>query len=58
MSPGMPSPIDVARSQGFHAFMTERACPYDHFTQRELVDAFYFGMAQAERDLAASEVVS
>lgn len=54
----MPSPIDVARSQGYVAFRTERACPYDHFAERELVEAFYFGMAQAERELAASEILS
>ena len=58
MSTGMPSPVDVARSQGYCAFRTDRACPYDHFHQRELVEAFYFGMAQAEVDLAASEIVS
>lgn len=51
----MPTPIDVARSKGYIAFKTGRACPYDHFTARELVEAFYFGMARAELHHAAAE---
>jgi hypothetical protein len=52
---GMPTPVDVARSQGYIAFRTGRNCPYNHFTDRELVEAFYFGMARAEIDHAAQE---
>lgn len=50
-----PSDQQVATAKGYLAFKTGRDCPYDHFTQRELVDAFYQGMARAELDHAAAE---
>jgi hypothetical protein len=51
------NPTDVAALRGFMAFASGLPCPFDYFTQRELVDAFYAGMARAERRHADSEVV-
>lgn len=52
---GMPSPASIAAAKGYIAFRSGRRCPYDHFTQPELVDAFYIGMAKAELAHAAAE---
>lgn len=51
------SPAQIAAARGHAAFTTDLLCPYDHFTQRPLVDAFYQGMARAEREHASSEII-
>lgn len=53
-----PSAKQVASAKGYAAFRSGQNCPYDHFTNRELVDAFYQGMARAEREHAAAEVMA
>lgn len=51
----IPSAEQIAAAKGYIAFSTGSNCPYDHFTQSALVDAYYQGMARAELDHAVAE---
>jgi hypothetical protein len=51
-----PTPAQIAFAKGYAAFrMGDDPCPYNHFTERDLVDAYYQGMAHAETEYGAGE---